>query len=120
MIVGIGCDMVEIDRMQRSISSRRFCEKCFSKKELEAFEGNASKLAGCFAAKEALGKALTSGIFSIELSEISVLRGQRGEPYFEFCGDIKNKIEACMQTALVSITNTKSMAVAFVVLEAKK
>ena len=56
MIYGIGNDLVEIGRIKKSIDSARFVAFCFSAAERELFGGQIQKLAGCFAAKEALSK----------------------------------------------------------------
>ena len=117
MIYGIGTDITEIKRIEKSSLSSRFLEFCFSVDELREFASAGSKLAGCFASKEALAKALGTGVRGFSLSEVSVLRDTLGKPYFRFSGNIKRIIEEKGLRAHLSITNTAELAQAFVVLE---
>ncbi len=66
MIIGIGIDIIEIDRIKQSVDNfgERFLKKIFTEKELEYCLSKANKyqhLAARFAAKEAIAKALTTG-----------------------------------------------------------
>lgn len=117
MIYGIGNDILEIARMEKSIESERFMAFSFSEAERTLFSGKPAKLAGCFAAKEALSKALGTGVRGFSLDEISVLRDELGKPYFVFTGSIKKIIETKCLTAHVALTNSNEYAVANVVLE---
>ncbi len=120
MIYGIGNDILEIKRMEQSIKSERFLTFSFSEAERELFSSHPAKLAGCFAAKEALSKALGTGIRGFSLDEISVLRDDLGKPYFIFSGNIAKIIEAKKLVAHVALTNSKEYVVANVLLEEMK
>lgn len=119
MIEGIGCDMIEIERIKRSCARGRFMSFVYSKQEAELFSGDYRRLAGNFAAKEAFGKALGTGVSGFLLSEVSVLRDERGKPYFELSGSALEIIKSRGLTAHLSLTNTDTVATAFVVLEIK-
>lgn len=66
MVIGIGIDIIEIERIQQSVDNfgDRFLKKIFTEKELDYCLSKANKyqhLAARFAAKEAIAKALTTG-----------------------------------------------------------
>lgn len=120
MIYGIGNDLVEIARIEKRLEDERFLAFCFSQAERAAFGGQAQKLAGCFAAKEALSKALGTGVRGFSLDEISVLRDELGKPYFVFAGSIAEILRSRGLRAFVALTNTAGLAAASVVLETEE
>ncbi len=112
MIFGIGTDVVEIKRIKNSYSDR-FIERILTVKEreiLNSFKSDKRKcefLAGRFALKEAISKALGTGIGKVSFLDLEFLRDQLGKPvcvYQEF------KVSA-------SLSHTDEYAVAFVLLE---
>ncbi|MEG2619358.1 MAG: holo-ACP synthase [Oscillospiraceae bacterium] len=117
MIYGIGNDLAEISRIKKSMENDRFAAFVFSKRERALFARNCAKLTGCFAAKEALAKALGTGVRGFSLDEISVLRDELGKPYFEFEGCIEEIVTREGLTAHLSLTDTDELCCAFVVLE---
>ncbi|MEG2633781.1 MAG: holo-ACP synthase, partial [Oscillospiraceae bacterium] len=117
MIYGVGNDLVEISRIAKSMQTERFMTFVFSQAERTAFWGNAQKLSGCFAAKEALSKALGTGVRGFSMDEISVLRDELEKPYFVFEGEIADIMLKNKLTAFVALTNTAGLALANVVLE---
>ena len=119
MIYGIGNDLIEISRIEKSLDNGRFMCFVYSEAERETFGRNARKLAGCFAAKEALAKALGTGVRGFSMDEISVLRDEQGKPYFVFAGCIERMIREKNLVALVALTHTADLVMASVVLETK-
>lgn len=117
MIYGIGNDLVEISRMTKSIESERFQAFCFSAEERKAFKDDMQKLAGCFAAKEALSKALGTGVRGFALDEISVMRNSLGKPYFIVTGKIEQILQERKLVSHLAITNAADLVFACVVLE---
>ena len=120
MIYGIGMDMIELSRIESSVKKEGFLEKIFAKDEIESFfekPGGEIKLAGCFAAKEALSKALGTGFRGFWYNEISVLRDELGKPYFKLNDRAKTVVDELNVNLFVTITNTKDYAAAVVVLE---
>ena len=119
-MANIGFDAVTISRMEKSMQSELFMQKQFSPAERALFESRkaraAQTAAANFAAKEALSKALGTGIFKLDLSEISVLRRESGEPYFEFSGLMKEKMSSVHLSAEVSLSHEGGMAFAMVLL----
>lgn len=116
MIVGIGTDMVEIERIQKACENIHFFERVFTEKERELGKKNISTLAGNFAVKESVVKAFGTGFRGIEFQEIEVLRDLLGKPYIILYGKAEEKQkELGINQLYVSITNTKQYAMAFVV-----
>ncbi len=89
MIIGIGCDIVQIPRIQQiyNVSRDRFLNRIFSELELEQFphiSGIESFIAKRYAAKEAFSKAVGHGIGAIfRFKDIEVFKDiKSGKPYF--------------------------------------
>ena len=120
MIYGIGNDIVEIPRITASMQNERFMTFCFSERERTEYGASVQKLSGCFAAKEAIAKALGTGVRGFSMDEITVMRDELGKPYFVFEGKIEQIMESKLLTAHLAITNTNEYALANVVLEAER
>ncbi|MGI5860845.1 MAG: holo-ACP synthase [Myxococcales bacterium] len=120
--VGIGTDIVEIDRLERSLQRERFAEGVFGEREqayCEARPRPAQHYAARFAAKEAFLKALGLGIFSgVALRDIEVVREGDEAPRLELGPTAARALEAagCTQ-ALVSLSHAGNLACAFVVVQ---
>lgn len=121
MILGIGTDIIEIDRINKAINSNpMFLEKIFTKKELENFQKNkfrVESIAGNFAVKEAVSKALGTGIRGFTFKDIEVFRDELGKPIVNVSNKIKELIQSDKYLFNVSISHNNTTAVAFVVLE---
>ena len=77
-------------------------------------KGSASKLAGSFAVKEAVAKALGTGFRTFMPIDVEVLRDDMGKPYVRlYRGALKRFQEMGMERLEVSITNTREYAMAF-------
>ncbi len=97
MIIGIGIDIVEIARIDRPAQNKRFYTDFFSDEELEVFKACKYALqtvAGRFAAKEAILKALGLGIGDMPLREISIIKLPSGQPEVRLSGEAKKKAES--------------------------
>lgn len=120
MILGIGTDIIEIQRIENAIlKNERFIEKLFSKEEIEMFKKRNMRLeviAGNFAAKEAISKAIGTGIRNFSLNEIEVLRDELGKPIVKLSKNIEEIIGVYYKIN-ISISHNKTSAIAFVVLE---
>ena len=60
MILGVGTDLIEIKRMEKACRRPHFVARTFTETESRQAKGSASKLAGSFAVKEAVAKAVTA------------------------------------------------------------
>lgn len=90
MIRGIGLDLCEIARMEKPAADERFLNRFFTAGEAAFIESKgknrAQTAAGLFAAKEALTKALGTGIV-FDLREIEIRHSDGGQPYYALTGE---------------------------------
>ena len=116
MIVGIGTDLIEIDRVKKACEKEAFFTRCFTKREQEAFREKPVSLAGNFAVKEAVSKLFGTGFTGFGPEHIEVLRDPAGKPTVALLGPAKELADALgIQRIFVSITNTKEYAMAVAV-----
>ncbi len=96
MVLGIGIDIIEIERIKESIDKLgdRFLNKIYTKKELEYCVAKANKYqhyAARFAAKEAIYKAIsTSYGKGIGWHEVEIFNEPNGMPSVKLYGNLKN------------------------------
>ena len=116
MIIGLGTDICSIERLTQSlIRTPNLKARLFTKAEQLLSEDS---LAGRFAAKEALAKALGDPRL-VSWNEIEVLNNDAGKPEFLFHGKTKESIlEAGVSNSWLSISHDAGVAIALVVLEA--
>ena len=78
MIIGIGTDIIEIERIEIAVKrTKGFINKLFTENEINIFESRGFKsevIAGNFAAKEAVSKALGTGFRGFGVKDIEILR----------------------------------------------
>lgn len=122
MIIGIGNDIVEIDRIKKASEKDSFLKRWFSEEELRLFESKnmkAETIAANFAAKEAFVKAVGTGFTNnLPPEEISVLRDEKGKPYIVLTGNAKNTAESFLIKKIhVSVSHSKNYASAVVLCE---
>lgn len=116
MILGIGTDMIEIERIRKACEKEAFLVRTYTEKECRQARGSASKFAGNFAIKEAVAKTLGTGFRTFMPIDIEVLRDKLGKPYVVLYGGAKEKAEELgIQRIHVTITNTEVYAVGFAV-----
>lgn len=124
MILGIGIDMIEVKRIADAIKNIRFLNKVYTADEralLESRKGNPLFAAGSFAAKEALVKALGTGVGFVKWTEVEVLRNSKGAPYVTlYGGALKVFEEMGGRKIWVSISHSKEHAVAQVIVEGRR
>jgi len=122
MILGIGIDISDIDKIAKSIDSEAFQRKVFTPAELKScgeIKNSAECFAGKFAAKEALMKALGVGIRQeVWFTQIEVLNDESGKPYINVSGEAERRLQQSgAKHVHVSISHSGGMAVAVVILE---
>jgi len=113
-----GIDLVEIARMQSVIEryGERFLKRVFTPQELAEVGGNIPSLAARFAAKEAVSKALGTGIGAVNWREIEILRGPSREPVLRLHGAAAQLAGLLGFTAWsVSLSHSQSHAIAMAV-----
>ena len=118
MCNGIGIDLCEISRMEKLMADDRFMNRWFTPEEIRYVlakgKGAAQTLAGLYAAREALAKALGSGI-DFDLKEAEILHTQTGTPYFRLNGRLAERTAG--SRILLSITHDAGVAAAVCILE---
>ncbi len=114
----VGVDLVEVKRIERICRrwGERFRTRVFTPAELELCDGKPQCLAVRFAAKEAVAKALGTGIGPVDWKEIEVLRSESGRPYLKLSGRaLERAVELGVMGWSVSLAHSRTMAIAFVV-----
>lgn len=118
MIIGIGTDIIEISRVEKACKRQNFIEKCYTEKEIGFIGGRIESLAGNFAVKEAVSKALGTGFRGFCLRDVECLRDELGKPYAVLYGGALERFEDVGgKKILVSISHSKENAAAFVIIE---
>jgi holo-[acyl-carrier protein] synthase len=118
MISGVGVDIIEIDRVKRACQNERFLLRVFTEPEIASASGRPESLAGLFAAKEAVSKALGTGFSEFDPIEVELLKDKAGKPFLEPHGRMKAIMEESgIVRCHVSISHSKGSAVAVAVME---
>ena len=122
MIFGIGVDIVEVNRFSKLINNPDFINRFFNKEEQQEYNNEqtmSEHYASRFAAKEAFGKALGTGLAGFSLTDVFVKKNENGKPYLV----IQNKAEEILKNNCgeckihLSISHEKTFAVAYVIIE---
>jgi holo-[acyl-carrier protein] synthase len=127
MIVGIGTDICRIARIAESAGrSQRFVEKVLGPEELAQYQSRGERsqeramryLATRWAAKEALGKALGTGVVPpMTLATAQILNNPSGKPEFVYGGALAEHMLRHGLSAQVTVSDEADYAVAFVIVE---
>ncbi|MBI1794744.1 MAG: holo-ACP synthase [Chloroflexi bacterium] len=113
-----GVDLIEISRIEEVVArhGKHYLERIYTAAELEQFGKRIESLAGRFAAKEAVAKALGCGIGELTWKEIEILGDEQNAPALILHGAALEKAkEFGLATWSISISHSMSHAVAFVV-----
>lgn len=121
MLAGVGCDLVEIKRMEKACEKEAFLSRVYTEDERRQAGGKPAVLAGSFAVKEAVAKVLGTGFRTFMPIDIEVLRDELGKPYVNLYGNAKKLAEEKKILRIeVSISDTKEHAMAFAVGEGEE
>jgi len=115
--VAIGVDIIEIRRIDRAISEWQdaFLKRIYTQAELEKHR-NVSSMAARFAAKEAVMKALGTGVRGVNWKDIEILTNGEGAPVIRLQGRaLERSKEIGIAQFSISMSHSKEYAVAFVV-----
>ena len=122
MIIGVGTDIVEVERIGRAFLRRpeKFIQKILAIEEIEKKPVNweIEYLARRFAAKEAISKVLGTGMrFGVSFSDILILTDlQTGQPSVKLKGHAKQQAaKKGINRILISISDEKNYAMAFAI-----
>lgn len=130
MIIGIGSDLCDIDRIARSLErhGERFTHRLFTDGERRRSDGKATRAASYakrFAAKEACAKALGTGLRAgVFWRDMEVVNLPSGRPTMRLTGGAAARLERLLpkgHEAMIhlSLTDEPPMAQAFVIIEAR-
>lgn len=123
MIHGIGTDIVSVDRLRGALErhGERFAARILAVGEREAFRASRDQsrfLAKRFAAKEAFGKALGTGVaVPATLHAVRVGHDQRGKPVYEFDDELGKYMDQHRLEAHLSLSDEVDYVVAFALIE---
>jgi holo-[acyl-carrier protein] synthase len=118
MKLATGVDLIEIERIQESMArhGERFLKRIYTPKELAQVGQNRASLAARFAAKEAVAKALGTGIGLVRWQEIEVLHGPQREPELHLHGAAQERASMLgLDSWSLSLSHTATHAIAMVV-----
>jgi holo-[acyl-carrier protein] synthase len=118
VIVGTGIDIIEISRIAAAAKNSRFLHRVFTVNECQAGSLAPNRLAGFFAAKEALLKAMGTGLSGFSWQEMEIAHNALGAPVFQVRGKVACLLEEQGAPRIhVSISHCREYAVAQVILE---
>lgn len=122
MIVGVGCDIIEIERIARAIKSESFIRRVFTAEEAAYCQRRGQQavasFAARFAAKEAVLKALGTGLREGSLQEIAVDNDGLGKPLVQLSGHFAMLAKQLgVKNIQISLSHSREFAVAYVIME---
>lgn len=120
MIFGIGIDCEEIARIEKLCNETEFLDRFFTEDEKKLFskkQNSVQSVAANFCAKEAFSKAIGTGFRGFSFKDIEILRDDLGKPYINLYNSLKKYSDE--NYIHISLTHTKSIASAYVVMERK-
>jgi len=116
--VAVGIDIIEVDRIRKVYERHpeRFLQRIFTEQEVLQCRGKITRLAGRFAAKEAISKALGTGIHGVKWREMEVVQLRSGRPSVRLHGIAKLRAFQLGLTAFdVSIADLAQVSIAIAV-----
>ena len=118
MKLATGVDIIEIERFEGTMDRQgeRFKKRFYTPRELEQVGDNVASLAVRFAAKEAISKALGTGMGKTRPIEMEVVRDEKRAPHVHLHGEALRVAESLgLHTWSISLSHSDKYAVAFVV-----
>ncbi|TMD12768.1 MAG: NAD(P)H-hydrate dehydratase [Chloroflexi bacterium] len=114
MIPRVGVDVTAIERIEKAFARHktRFLRKFLTEREIEYCGGSAESWAGRWAAKEAIGKALPSGVARPRMVDVEILPRPDGRPHVW----VGQKTSLAGRTVDVSIAHDGHFAIAVAVI----
>jgi holo-[acyl-carrier protein] synthase len=125
LIIGIGTDIVDIDRIAELVNQgdNKFLQRVFTEKESQYCQSkkrSAQHFAARFAAKEAILKALGTGFREVSWLDMEVANDHLGKPEVRLQGKVK---ELAMELGIanwhISLSHSENTAIAFCIAESK-
>ena len=122
MLIGVGCDVIEITRVAKALERRAFVERVYAPEEIAYCESRgkqaAASYAARFAAKEAVLKALGTGLRGGELQEIVITNDALGKPSVQLLGyHAELAAQLGVNNIAISMSHSRETAMAYVIME---
>jgi holo-[acyl-carrier protein] synthase len=116
--VAVGIDIIEVERVRKVFAKHgeRFLHRIFTDNEILQCRGKATRLAGRFAAKEAISKALGTGLHGVKWREMEIVQLRSGRPTVRLHGVAKVRAQQLGLSAFdVSIADLAETSIAIAV-----
>lgn len=117
MRLATGVDLIEIERVKAVVErhGKHYLERVFTPAERELCGSRSESLAARFAAKEAVAKALGSGIGEVTFQDIEILQDEQGAPVLHLHGKAATKADLLgLTTWSLSLSHSHELAIAMV------
>ncbi len=117
-MISTGVDIVEIERIGRACRrwEERFLQRVYTPSERSLCRGRVPELAARFAGKEAMSKALGTGLVGVSWREMEVLADALGKPFVVLHGRAAKRAETLgLAEFAISLSHSKDLAIALVV-----
>ena len=126
-ILGIGVDIVEKNRIKKSLTNKLFIKRIFTDSEILLVKNKKDKISfysNRFAAKEAFSKSIGTGFReNLNFSDLSIKNDKLGKPIFVITDKIKSLIKKKFKITkfdfLLSISDEKKYSIAYVIFQKK-
>ena len=124
-ILGIGVDIIENSRIDKSLKNNLFIKRIFSNSEIligKKIKDKSNYYSKRFAAKEAFSKAIGTGFRNnLNFNDISIVNDKMGKPSFIITEKIKKIVKKEFKVSsfnfLLSISDEKKYSIAYVILQ---
>jgi holo-[acyl-carrier protein] synthase len=116
--LSVGVDMIEVARIEQGIAQHgdRFYNRLFTPQEQAYCNGRTPNLAGRFAIKEAVAKALGTGIGDIRWTDVEVVTDERGRPNLVLHNNAKTLADQLgLHQWSISLSHTATHAIGFAI-----
>ncbi len=113
-----GVDLIEVSRIEQAVrrQGQRFIDRIFTASEQAYCAGDPRRLAGRFAVKEAVSKALGTGIGDMNWTDIEILCDERGKPTLVLhAGALALAQAQSLGTWAISLAHTETHAIGLAV-----
>jgi len=116
-MLSVGVDILEIERIERTVArwDGRFLQRVYTEAEIALCRERVPELAVRFAGKEAISKALGTGLVGVSWREMEILADLRGKPLVQLHGRAAQRAARLGLTEFaISLSHSRDYAVAFV------
>ena len=122
MALATGVDIIEVSRIEEAIARHgdRFLERIFTPREIATCSGRPERLAGRYAVKEAVSKALGTGIGDFRWLDIEIVHDERGKPELRlYEAALALATELDLTEWAISLSHTETHAIGFAVAQSR-